>query len=228
MFGRIAGVYDLLNHVLSLGIDRSWREELAALVPPDSAILLDLASGTLDVALALHAARPQAVILAMDFCPPMLLKGNAKLNTEQLRGQILPCAADALNLPLPDNSVDAIVMAFGIRNIQPRGAAFAEMKRVLKQGGRVCILEFGSASKRIMGGIYNFYLAQILPRIGRFLARDQAAYEYLARTIKEFPEAPKLAAEMEEAGLANACYRKLTGGIVCLHWAENALTQKEQ
>ncbi len=219
MFGRIAKVYDLLNHVLSLGIDRSWRKQLAALVPRDSANILDLAAGTLDVALALHAVLPNAFILAMDFCQPMLVSGMAKLTAPALSQAILPCVADALELPLPDNCVDAVTMAFGIRNIRRRLAAFAEMKRVVRPGGRVCILEFGSANEKILGGLYNFYLARILPRIGSLLARDKAAYEYLARTIKEFPPAVALAGELEAVGFAGVRYRKLSGGIVCLHWA---------
>lgn len=228
MFGRIAGAYDLLNHVLSFGIDRAWRAQLADLVSPGGRLLLDLAAGTLDVALAINARQPQAKILAMDFCPPMLARGRRKLATPGAKTQILPCAADALNLPLPDASVDAVTIAFGIRNIQPRIDAFAEMKRVLKPGGRVCVLEFGSAGERILGGLYNVYLERVLPAIGRIISRDKAAYEYLARTIREFPPAPELAAEMETAGFAAARYRKLTGGIVCLHWAEKPLAPQAQ
>lgn len=225
MFGRIAGVYDLLNHVLSMGIDRSWRKRLAALVPSQSSILLDLAAGTLDVAIALHKTHPDANIFAMDFCQPMLERGLPKLKDEALRRLIVPCAADALRLPLPDSCIDAITIAFGIRNIQPRIQAFAEMKRVLKPGGIVCVLEFGSARERIWLGLYNFYLTSILPHIGQLLSRDHKAYEYLATTIKNFPAAPFLAEEMETAGLVNAQFCKLTGGIVCLHWAKKAVTE---
>lgn len=218
MFGRIAGVYDLLNHVLSLGIDRTWRRQLVALLPQGQTFL-DLAAGTLDVSLALHKLQPQAGILAMDFCPPMLQKGLPKIIKAHLEKQILPCAADALKLPLPNNCVDGITIAFGIRNISQRLAAFQEMLRVLKPGGRLCVLEFGSASERIWGGVYNFYLASILPGIGRMLAKDKAAYEYLAQSIRRFPTAKILAKEIEAAGFAKASYQKLTGGIVCLHWA---------
>lgn len=230
MFGRIAGVYDLLNHTLSLGIDRSWRSHLADLAcaspllraekPLPLLPLADLAAGTMDVSLALAARESRTDILAMDFCSPMLERGLHKLAKRALRRRILPVCADATALPLPDNSAAAITMAFGIRNIRPREAAFREMRRVLAPGGRACILEFGSAGERIWGGLYNFYLMRILPGIGRIIARDKQAYSYLARTIREFPPAPALAAEMEAAGLKNARFRKLTGGIVCLHWAE--------
>lgn len=218
MFGRIAGVYDLLNHLLSFGVDRSWRRELAKLAP--DGILLDLAAGTFDVCIALSRARPRATILALDFCLPMLKAGMKKLHTPEIESRILPCAADALQLPLADESVDGVTIAFGIRNIQPRKDAFREMLRVLRPGGRICVLEFGSAKERILGGLYNFYLAAALPLAGRLISRDRYAYAYLARTIREFPTAPRLAREMEEAGFKQADFRKLSGGIVCLHWAE--------
>lgn len=219
MFGRIAGVYDLLNHVLSFGVDRSWRGELAELAPEGSP-LLDLAAGTLDVSLALRRAKPEALIIAMDFCLPMLIRGQAKLANPELMAAIAPCCGDAFNLPLAADSVAGITIAFGIRNIRPRGPALSEMLRVLKPGGRLCILEFGSARERIWGGIYNIYLAGLLPLVGRLIARDKSAYSYLATSIREFPTAPEFMAEMQAAGFQNCAWRKLTGGITCLHWAE--------
>lgn len=219
MFGHIAGVYDLLNHVLSLGIDRSWRKELAMLAP-DEGLFLDLAAGTLDVAIALQRMRPASTVLALDFCVPMLERGRQKLDTREQRDSILPCAGDALDLPVADDSASCITIAFGIRNIEARAAAFAEMLRALKPGGRVCVLEFGSAQEKIWYGFYNLYLARILPFIGRLIARDKQAYSYLARTIREFPSAPALADEMENAGFINVGYLRLTGGIVCIHTGE--------
>ncbi|MBD5641469.1 MAG: ubiquinone/menaquinone biosynthesis methyltransferase [Desulfovibrio sp.] len=224
MFAHIAGVYDFLNHTLSFGVDRSWRRKLAASAP-STGPLLDLAAGTLDVALALHKARPDARIIAADFCAPMLQRGLRKLASPALEAAILPCAANALALPLAAGSMAGITIAFGIRNIRPRKEAFLEMLRILKPGGRACILEFGSASEKIWGGIYNLYLAALLPAIGRLIARDREAYAYLARTIREFPTAPELAAEMEDAGFGNVGFRKLTGGIVCLHWGEKPTAQ---
>lgn len=219
MFGRIAGVYDFLNHFLSLGIDRGWREKLAAEVRlGHTGMVLDLAAGTLDVALTILRQHPGAIIPAIDFCPPMLARGRRKLNDDAQKNHIFPCAGDALRLPLPDNCADSVTMAFGIRNIQPRTDAFREMFRVLAWGGKACILEFGSGQERIWGGIYNIYLGHILPGIGKLVARDDAAYAYLARTIRDFPPAAALASEMAEAGFVNVGWRKLTSGIVCLHW----------
>ncbi len=220
MFGRIARFYDLLNHVLSLGIDCYWRRKLArAAVPGPAHLFLDLAAGTMDVSFALRKAHHDCHVLAMDFCLPMLEHGRQKLK-KRLEHRILPVNADGKHIPLPDSSVDSVTIAFGIRNIVPRDEALAEMYRVLVPGGRVCILEFGSGKERIFGGLYNWYLNSILPRIGRLISHDDGAYSYLARTICEFPSAWELAREMEKAGFARVSYEKLTGGIVCLHVGE--------
>lgn len=220
MFSRIAGVYDLLNHTLSLGIDRSWRREMAKLaLPPPNGIVLDLAAGTLDVSLAIQKAQPSAVIVAVDFCFPMLLAGIRKLGGSG----IMPCVGDALVLPVQSGVADSVTMAFGIRNIPNRIQAFQEMFRTLKPGGVAVILEFGSGRERIWGGVYNFYLNMLLPLIGKAMARDKAAYTYLAKTIREFPSASTIASEMEQAGFEEVRYRKMTSGIVCLHWGKKAI-----
>ncbi|GHU91767.1 ubiquinone/menaquinone biosynthesis C-methyltransferase UbiE [Deltaproteobacteria bacterium] len=220
MFGRIARFYDLLNHILSLGIDRNWRTTLAVTALENGgSVTLDLAAGTLDVALALHRLHPEILVPALDFCPAMLGGGRRKLRRDNAV-RILPVAADAKKLPLRADSADCITMAFGIRNILPREAAFAEMLRVLKPGGRACILEFGSGRERIWGGLYNFYLNRILPCAGRLISKDKAAYAYLTETIRAFPTARKFEEELLNAGFARAWYKKLTSGIVCLHVGE--------
>lgn len=220
MFGRIARFYDFLNHALSLGLDLHWRKVLARNVRlGESKVVLDLAAGTLDVALAVRREHPAALVPALDFCPPMLRRGLRKLKGENA-ARVLPVAADAKRLPLPAASVDCVTMAFGIRNILPREAAFVEMLRVLRPGGRACILEFGSGRERIWGGLYNVYLNRVLPRVGRIFSRDPAAYEYLAATIRDFPTAARLEEEMIDAGFARAWHLRLTSGIVCLHVGE--------
>ncbi|MDR1777953.1 MAG: ubiquinone/menaquinone biosynthesis methyltransferase [Desulfovibrio sp.] len=226
MFSRIARFYDLLNHALSLGLDIRWRSALAetalekASTEGRGTTALDLAAGTLDVSLALRRRHPDALVLALDFCPAMLERGRRKLTREEFR--ILSVAADAKALPVGDSVADCVAMAFGIRNILPREAAYAEMLRVLKPGGRACILEFGSGRERVWGGIYNFYLNAVLPRIGRLVSRDATAYDYLARTVREFPTASRLEAELCRAGFIRVWHKKLTSGIVCLHVAEKA------
>ena len=227
MFGRIARWYDPLNRLLSLGIDQRWRQCLAWTVragSPDR--VLDLAAGTLDVSLALARFRPPAPILALDFCLPMLQRGRSKLKRAAAKdpgaADVLPAAADARRLPLPDASVDALSMAFGIRNISPRPEAFAEMYRVLRPGGRACILEFGSGRRRVWKGLYNFYLNRLLPLIGKWGSGDNNAYTYLAQTITTFPVPEELSAELRAAGFSRVYHLPLTSGIVCLHVAEKA------
>ncbi|MDR2572967.1 MAG: ubiquinone/menaquinone biosynthesis methyltransferase [Desulfovibrio sp.] len=222
MFGRIARFYDLLNRLLSFGLDRFWRAVLARKALENGGMTaLDLAAGTLDVSLALRRLRPKIIVAALDFCPAMLARGRRKLEGENSL-RVLPVVADAKCLPVKAASTDCITVAFGIRNILPRQAAYAEMLRVLRPGGRVCILEFGSGRERIWGGIYNFYLKAILPGIGRVISRDKTAYGYLAESIRAFPTARDLEAELLEAGFTSAWHQKLTSGIVCLHVAEKA------
>ncbi len=220
MFGSIVSWYDLLNTVLSCGFDRIWRKRLVREVRlGPTGRVLDLAAGTLDVSLAIKKRYPEATIPALDFCPPMLMRGRTKLKGIHT---ILPVAADAKRLPLPDNSVDAITIAFGIRNVLPREEAFAEMARVLVPGGRACILEFGSGKNKIWGGLYNFYLKRILPLIGKIFSGNSKAYGYLADTITQFPTALELEEEMRASGFDCAWHIPLTSGIVCIHIGEKA------
>lgn len=218
MFGRVAGSYDLLNHMLSAGLDIAWRRAMVrALLAPGLPLgpILDLAAGTLDVALAV-ARRCNRRILAADVCAPMLLAGRGKLG-EAERRRIFPTVADGRVLPLADASVAGATIAFGIRNIRPRPAALAELARVIRPGGRLLVLEFGTGKRRMWGGLYNFYLRQVLPKIGKLVSGDDEAYRYLAETIREFPDEATLAEEMRQAGFADVGYRAMAGGIVFLH-----------
>lgn len=226
LFGRIAGVYDLLNRILSFGLDALWRKKLVDSVSPfppgGTARILDLAAGTLEVSLGLAKRHPRRTILAADFCLPMLQRGVPKL--KRLRHKnVHPLAGDAKRLPLPDGCLDAVTVAFGLRNIRPREEAYAEALRVLVPGGRLCVLEFGSAHDRILFGLYNFYLAHILPLVGSLLSKDKGAYKYLAQTIAEYPAAADLAAEMRRAGFGRVRHKRFTGGIVWLHTGEKPL-----
>jgi len=177
--------------------------------------ILDLAAGTLDVSIAV-ARRCKRRVLAADVCAPMLLAGRGKLD-EAERGRIFPVVADGRVLPLADASVAGATIAFGIRNIRPRPDALAELARVIRPGGRLMVLEFGTGKRRMWGGLYNFYLRQILPKIGKLVSGDDEAYRYLAETIREFPEEATLAEEMRQAGFADVGYRAMAGGIVFLH-----------
>lgn len=222
MFGRIAGWYDFLNHFLSLGLDVYWRHRLVRLVRVGSTgRVLDLAAGTLDVARKVRRQHPEAAVLGLDLTLPMLRQGQAKL-TRWGEQAIFPVGGDATALPLAPASVDCVTLAFGIRNIPARGLAYAEIFRVLAPGGRLCILEFGSAQNRIWKGLYNFYLHTVLPLAGRCISKDPEAYAYLARTIQDFPPARLLAGELAAAGFDSVGYIPLQSGIVYLHIAEKS------
>lgn len=219
MFGSIAKGYDFLNHSLSMGFDVYWRRVLVlSLASAPEGIFLDLAAGTFDVSLALLKAYPTRRVAGADLCLPMLSQGLRKI--AKRRDGITPLNADAYRLPFADNSLAAMTISFGLRNMAPRLPALAETHRVLKPGGRLAVLEFGSARERVWLGFYNFYLASVLPRIGGVISGDRAAYDYLARTIKEFPGADELAAEMREAGFSQVNWKRLSGGIVYLHTAD--------
>ena len=214
MFGRIAPAYDFLNRTLSLGLDIAWRKALVrASAPPAGGVVLDLAAGTLDVAAMLHAQTPRLTVLAADISLPMLRRGVSKIKGSN----IYPLGADGRALPLPESCVDSVTIAFGLRNIRPRTAAYAEIRRILTPGGRLCILEFGSGGQPILGGMYNLYLSRILPVLGRLISRDKQAYTYLAQTIQSFPTAPALEREISQAGFTQVRAHSLTAGIVWLH-----------
>ncbi|MBF0482467.1 MAG: ubiquinone/menaquinone biosynthesis methyltransferase [Desulfovibrionaceae bacterium] len=223
MFGRIAGWYDFLNHFLSFGLDLVWRKRLVSHLAPLAAsggpVVLDLAAGTLDVSRAIVRRYPGARVAAMDFALPMLVRGRVKLDARE-RSAVLTALADGRELPLKAASVDGVTIAFGIRNILPRSRAHAEILRVLRPGGRYCILEFGAGRKRILKGLYNFYLNRLLPLLGRVVSGDARAYRYLAETIKAFPDENALDAELLASGFARVVHEPLAWGIVYIHVAE--------
>lgn len=218
LFDNIAGWYDFLNHALSAGQDLYWRYRLARYVRPGaSGLVLDLAAGTLDVSREILRQNPNLQVLALDFSRLMLCRGQTKIIHTPA---ILPVQADGRVLPLPDSCVDTVTIAFGIRNILPRSDAYREILRVLTPGGRLCILEFGTGQARIWQGLYNFYLGELLPRIGRFFSKNPEAYQYLADTIRAFPDARTLTRELAEAGFAQVSYTSLSSGIVYIHVAD--------
>ena len=216
MFGRVAGRYDLLNHLLSANIDRHWRTKTVRRVNeipgrPD-AICLDLCCGTGDLMIALQKAGPSRV-LGSDFCHPMLLAARAKRTTAEL------FEADALRLPLRDHSLDLITVAFGFRNLANYQRGIEEMLRVLKPSGTAAILEFSQPRNRALKAAYNFYSRGILPAIGGLVSGSADAYTYLPESVRKFPAADELAEQIRTAGFRDVRYELMTGGIVALHLA---------
>lgn len=221
LFDNIAAWYDFLNHFLSAGQDVYWRHRLVRYVRPgNTGTVLDLAAGTLDVSREILRQNPGLRVLSLDFSRAMLCRGKPKIAG---RTDIIPVQADGRALPLPDACVDTVTIAFGIRNILPRPDAYREIHRVLAPGGRLCILEFGTGQERIWQGLYNFYLGTILPKIGRFFSKNPEAYQYLADTIRAFPNARTLARELVDAGFSQVSYQALCSGIVYIHVGQKPL-----
>jgi demethylmenaquinone methyltransferase/2-methoxy-6-polyprenyl-1,4-benzoquinol methylase len=171
--------------------------------------------------MALAERFPNHEIAALDFCLPMLLRGRKKA-LKLRRDNIRLLSGDARALPLRNASVDAVTTAFGLRNIRPRERAYAEVLRVLRPGGRFCILEFTSAEKPVVFGLYNLYLNHVLPTAGRLFSGNKAAYRYLADTIRRYPAAEKLDEEMRSAGFTGVRHETFTAGIVGIHSGEKA------
>lgn len=221
MFARIAGRYDLANHLLSGGVDFWWRQRLVRAVHdahPGS--VLDLATGSGDVALALADGLPPSVqVTGMDFCQPMLdeaLKkraGNPRWTAIDFR------PGDGLALPLSAASFDAVTIAFGLRNMADRSKALGEMRRVLRPGGTLFVLEF-SQPFFWLRPFYYAYLKLLMPAIASAVTGDRAAYEYLGGSIEEFPDRHALAEEIRRAGFVTVTSTPLTSGVVALHAAK--------
>ncbi len=216
MFARIAGRYDVLNRVLSAGIDRSWRRRTVARAgvgPGD--LVVDACSGTGD--LALEFARAGARVVGVDFTPQMLARAERK-RRRRAAGGALFVHGDALALPVADGAADVASVAFGLRNVADRRAGLRELARVVRPGGRVLVLEFTRPPGRVLGAAYRLYFTRVLPRIGGAVSGDGGAYEYLPRTVLAWPGPEALAEEMEACGLEDCGFELLTRGIACLHW----------
>jgi demethylmenaquinone methyltransferase/2-methoxy-6-polyprenyl-1,4-benzoquinol methylase len=221
MFGRIARRYDTANRLLSGGADVWWRRRLVSTVCEAAPrAVIDLATGSGDVALALARALPaEARVTGLDFCAPMLAEAEKKrVGARGLRAQVEFCAGDALALPVANSSADAITIAFGLRNLADRARGLAEMRRALRPGGRLLVLEF-SQPLAWFRPAYYFYLRRVLPALARIVTGDRAAYDYLCGSISEFPDHSELAAEIRRAGFARVEVTRMTFGIVALHEA---------
>ena len=218
MFAGIAARYDFLNHFLSVSVDRHWRRVAAAkvrdLVGTSPKLCLDACSGTGDLAIALGRSLKTHVIAA-DFCHPMLIRA-----TEKAAGGIRAIEADALELPFPNACFDTVTMAFGLRNLADRNGGLYEIRRVLKPGGAVVLLEFSKPVVPVFRQAFEFYFRNVLPLIGSVVSGDATAYRYLHDSVRDFPDQEELVRMMRTAGFVNAGYRNLSGGIAALHWGQ--------
>ncbi|MFO0810831.1 MAG: bifunctional demethylmenaquinone methyltransferase/2-methoxy-6-polyprenyl-1,4-benzoquinol methylase UbiE [Gemmataceae bacterium] len=220
MFGAIAPRYDLLNHLLSLNVDRYWRSRTTRLVPPiGTDPILDLCTGTGDLAFAYdRAAKGQVEVIGADFCRPMLERAVVKASQRGVADRVRFAEADAQALPFPNDSFQIVCVAFGLRNVTDTDRGLAEMVRVAKPGGRVAILEFSKPRDPVFGPLYRFYFRHILPRVGQLCSRSpDQAYSYLPASVLEFPDYEALTAKMETHGLRDAHFHPLTFGIATLY-----------
>lgn len=222
MFRQVAPRYDLMNHLLSMNIDRYWRwRAVRALRLIDDSPILDVCTGTGDLALAIAArVGPKIRVVGSDFCSAMLRIGQRKRSTgqEDLRGRVEFLEADSQQLPFPDDRFQAVTVAFGLRNVSDTDRGLREMTRVCKPGGQVMVLEFSNPSFPGFRQVYQWYFEHVLPRIGQALARnDKDAYRYLQKSVGQFPDGPRLVARMVGAGLVGVSYRTLTGGVASIY-----------
>ena len=222
MFGRIAPRYDLLNHLLSLDIDKVWRRRVAkqfsAVLHNPAARVLDLCCGTGDLALAFRREAPVgAEIIGSDFVPEMLVRARAKAAAGG--AGVTFVEADALALPFGDGSFDLVSCSFGFRNLANYERGLLEIFRVLKPGGVAAILEFAEPRGKLFGRLYRFYFRRVLPRLGGLISGNGSAYTYLPSSVSKFPSPEVLQGLFERAGYMDVRFVRWTGGIVTLHTA---------
>jgi demethylmenaquinone methyltransferase/2-methoxy-6-polyprenyl-1,4-benzoquinol methylase len=217
VFASVAPKYDLMNDLMSLGVHRIWKKIFVGdLRPRAQHALLDLAGGTGDITFGWLAQGGGRAVLS-DINPAMLSVGRDRAVNKGLVGDVSFLVADAEKLPLPDRSVDRVSMAFGLRNCTDKDAVLSEARRVLKPGGRFLCLEFSKVQVAAFVPIYDAWSFKALPRIGQLVARDADSYQYLAESIRMFPDQERLAGMMRNAGLSRVTVRNLSGGIAAIH-----------
>jgi demethylmenaquinone methyltransferase / 2-methoxy-6-polyprenyl-1,4-benzoquinol methylase len=214
IFAGIAGRYDLLNHVLSLNIDKGWRrkvaEEFRDILADPEAQILDVACGTGDLTIELNS-RANASVIGTDFCRPMLEIARSKAP------MISFVESDAMALSFEDNSFDAVTIAFGLRNLPNHLNGLKELHRVIRPGGKIVVLECSNPSLPVFSQLYKFYFESVVPRIGGIISGSRGAYTYLPDSVSKFPNKKKLALMIEEAGFIDVTFQSLTAGTAALH-----------
>jgi demethylmenaquinone methyltransferase/2-methoxy-6-polyprenyl-1,4-benzoquinol methylase len=222
MFARISSRYDLLNHLLSMNIDKRWRRvtvrKLEGLLPANPRVL-DVACGTGDLSIEIFE-QAGAEVIGVDFCRPMLDLARQKAQ------RISFVEGDALGLPFPDKAFDGVTIGFGLRNLSSTEAGLSELRRVLKPGGWLGILEFSQPQVRGFRALVGFYYAQVLPRFGGLLSGSRSAYQYLPDSISRFPNQEGLAVLMRSTGFEEVSFENLTGGVAALHVGRRSQNDK--
>lgn len=223
MFDNIAWKYDFLNHFLSAGIDHSWRRKIVKMVAGHHpGRVLDVATGTADLALAL-SRRSSAKIVGVDISQGMLDLGVKKVAKKGLENQITLQWADSEDLPFPDESFDACMVAFGVRNFEDLDKGLFEMHRVLAKGGMIAVLEFSKPRYFPVKQLYMFYFKQILPLMGKLVSKDRSAYTYLPESVESFPDGQAFTAHLKAAGFDNCSEKRLSFGIATIYTGIKAI-----
>jgi demethylmenaquinone methyltransferase/2-methoxy-6-polyprenyl-1,4-benzoquinol methylase len=215
MFTRIAGRYDVMNRLMTFGQDLSWRKEVIrrAAIQPGNRVL-DLGSGTGDIALEIHAHQPDAWPLAADFTVEMMRVGQKRPNGDALDW----CATDALNLPYANESFDAVVSGFLMRNVSDLPRALAEQRRILKPGGRIVILDTTRPPENLLAPFIRIHLNTVIPTLGKLITGESEAYTYLPDTTKGFLRAEELAMRMSDATFSGIGFKRVMFGTIAIHW----------
>lgn len=217
VFDSVANRYDVMNDVMSLGIHRVWKRMFVTTLGPRPGMkLLDLAGGTGDISFGWLKEGGGPAILT-DINASMLSVGRDRAASKGYVSQLEFCVVDAEAIPLPDCSVDRVSIAFGLRNCTDKAAVLREARRVLKPGGRFCCLEFSRVQVAALSPIYDTWSFKVLPKMGALIAKDSESYQYLAESIRMFPDQETLAEMMREAGLSHVTYTSLSGGIAAIH-----------
>lgn len=228
MFAEIADGYDRMNHLLSLNIDRYWRWRTVRAVPlGDQGPMLDVCTGTGDLALAFWKAyRGRVPIMATDFCPEMLVHGEAKKRRWGIGDEVQFLEADTERLPFDSDHFQLVTVAFGLRNVSDTDRGLREMTRVCRPGGYVAVLEFSLPRLQPFRAVYGWYFRRVLPRLGQWLMRNhQNAYSYLPESVREFPEGQALLTRLERAGLRGCREIRFTFGVATLYIGEKSASE---
>lgn len=220
MFDNIASTYDTLNHRLSWNIDRCWRNKAISLIAknkPNS--VLDVATGTGDFAILTAKKICNAKITGIDISDGMIAVGRVKIKKEGMAERIILNKEDCMNMSFDDNSFDAVISAFGIRNFADLDKGLSEMRRVVRKGGVVCILELTTPNRQPMKGLFKVYSHSVLPYYGKLISHDKSAYTYLTNTIEAFPQGEKMMNILQKIGFEKVGFKRLTFGICTMYYA---------
>ena len=218
VFSSVSPKYDLMNDAMSFGLHRFWKDALVDwLAPRENQRLLDLAGGTGDIAFRFLQRCPGASAVVLDLTESMVALGRKRASALEFEGGLSWVVGDAMDMPFPDGSFDACTASFGIRNVAEIRTALAEARRILRYGGRLLVLEFSRVSPSALSWLYDRYSYNVIPNLGKVIAKDKSSYEYLVESIRSFPDQQEFAMIIRDAGFENVKFRNLSFGVAAMH-----------